>query len=153
MLGSTLINDVNKAMTNTRKVMVAMCNNANRAKGPKSMIACVEVRDIAREDDGRMKCDCCNMTTIAVGAARYNEEHRRFLEEHVSVGHYNALEQSITPERGWENSSVVMKLKRIESDTKRSGCGYSIAVAALGGTREENTAIVNEIINGISNNG
>ncbi len=140
MLGSTLIDAVNAAMEETR-FHVEQEMNLSR------MIACAEVRGIKRDDNNRMKCGFCYATTIATGEAESDEVYRRFLEDHLRSGHSSMLSQESIPETGWEGSPIVMK--HIERNYDPDELKYSIAVAALGGTREENTTIVNAILHDI----
>ena len=94
-----------------------------------------------------IKSQICYATTIAIGEAESDEVYRRFLEDHLRSGHGSMLSQESIPETGWEGSPIVMK--HIERNYDPDTLEYSIAVAALGGTREENTTIVDAILHDI----
>ncbi|MCR5572362.1 MAG: hypothetical protein K6F57_01125 [Candidatus Saccharibacteria bacterium] len=140
MLGSTLIDVVNEALQDTRdRIEDEMCL--------KYSVACVDVRGIVRDKSGRMKCGFSYSATIATGEAERDERYCAFLQEHLFTGHKSLLAEKKIPEVGWEASPIV--LKRIDRKLKGDKSEYSIAVAALGGTREENETIVDAVISDI----
>ena len=140
MLGSTLIDVVNEALQDTRgRIEDEMCL--------KRSAACVDVRGIVRDKSGRMKCGFSYSAMIATGEAEKDEEYRTFLQEYLFAGHKSLLAEKKIPEVGWEASPIV--IKRIDRKLKGDKSEYSIAVAALGGTREENETIVDAIISDI----
>ena len=140
MLSSTLIDVVNEAMESVR-------DHVEQEMNLQRMVACAEVRGISRDSEGRMKCGFCYTMTVATGTAETDEKYRHFAEEHLRVKHHAILTQTRAIDESWGNSPVVVK--RIERESKDFNRSYSIAVAALGGTREENTTIVDAIIHDI----
>ena len=140
MLGSTLIDVVNEVLDDTRdRIEDEMCLRRS--------VACVDVRGIVRDKSGRMKCGFSYSAMIATGEAEKDEEYRTFLQEHLFSGHKSLLAGKKIPDTGWEASPII--LKRIDRKLKGDKSDYSIAIAALGGTREENETIVDAIISGI----
>ena len=140
MLGSTLIDVVNTVLEETRNYIYDEMNL-------RRSVACVEIRGIVRNSRGRMKCGFSYNTMIATGKAEADEEYRSFLQDHLHKGHLDLIAENKIPDISWENSPII--LRRIVRRYDRDKYDYSIAVAALGGTREENETIVNTIIDGI----
>lgn len=140
MLGSTLIDVVNEAMSETREWIEAEMNL-------RRSVACAEVRGIVYDENGKMKCGFSYSTMIATGAAESDEEYCGFLQNQLHDAHLRMNDNEIVPEMSWESSPVVVK--HIQCKLGHDKHDYSIAVAALGGTREENETIVNSVINSI----
>ncbi len=140
MLGSTLIDVVNETMSDTKE-WIETEMNLSRA------VACAEVKGVVYDEDGCMKCGFLYSTMIATGAAESDEEYCNFLQRQLHDAHLRMNDNETIPEMSWESSPVVMK--HIQRNFGHDRHSYSIVVAALGGTREENETIVNSVINSI----
>lgn len=140
MLGSTLIDAVNKIMEETQKLIEDEMN-------PSQLAACAEVRGITHDDKGRMVCGFLYTTTIAIGKASSNEAFRDYLTSNLHEAHTHLLKDEGFPAISWESSPFIY------ANTKRSYANenrdYSIAIGAIGGTREENQTVVDTVLNGI----
>jgi len=141
MLDSTLIDVVNVSMEETRK-WVESEMNLNR------LVACVEIRGITRSEKSRTKCGFSYTTALATGEAESDESFREFLQKQIHSAHFHLLKGENVPMMAWGASPVI--IKRVERRDRKNGFDYSIAVGAVGGTRQENNTIVDAIISDIS---
>lgn len=140
MLGSTLIDVVNGVLEETSDYI-------NDEMNLRRSVACVEVRGISRGKNGRMKCGFSYSTMIAIGLAESDEAYRSFAQDCLHKAHLHMINGENMPEVSWENSPIVVE--RTTRSYEHDNYDYSVAVAAVGGTREENETIVHTIINGI----